>query len=159
MTEILQIKSCYSGSSKKVSSIILRPTYESLSYLMDLLIFNLVITLVLVMTKPMMILTHVETKFHSLKKSKGTVSLQCIALPEAFTRSKSTLKTLVHQLRSLTACQMLIPCECAAAIRAVLSKPNKFTDGMEYDICVDKHTFDKYKTFLGVSFLQTHFIA
>ena len=45
------------------------------------------------------------------------------------------------------------------AIWAVISKPNKFTDGMECAICGDKYTFDKCKALLDVTFLQKHSIA
>ena len=46
-----------------------------------------------------------------------------------------------------------------AGIRAVISKPNKFTDGMECAICGEKHSFHKCKTLLDISFLRKHFIA
>ena len=44
-------------------------------------------------------------------------------------------------------------------IQAVISKSNKFTDGMACAICGDKHTFDKCKTLLDIDFLQKHFVA
>ena len=45
------------------------------------------------------------------------------------------------------------------AIHAVISKPNKFTDGMACAICGEKHSFKDCKTLLDVDFLRKHFIA
>ena len=46
-----------------------------------------------------------------------------------------------------------------AAINAVLSKPNKFTDSMACALCGEKHSFKDCKTLLYVDFLRKHFIA
>ena len=46
-----------------------------------------------------------------------------------------------------------------AAIRAMIAKPNKFIDSMEYAICGDKHTFDKCSILNDIPYLRKHFMA
>ena len=46
-----------------------------------------------------------------------------------------------------------------AAVRVVVAKPNRFTDGMKCAIYKKEHTFDKYPVLLKMPYLKKHFIA
>ena len=105
----------------------------------------------------------VMAKFSALQKSKGTASLLL------WCGGTSLIHKLDINLQDPYA-SIDIPddmCDAnilrlqlyMAAINAVLSKQNKFTDVMARAICGEKHSFKDCKTLLDFDFLRKHFIA
>ena len=102
-----------------------------------------------------------QAKFKALRKSKGTASLSCGGTSRIHKLDISFEDPCVSIEVPDEMCDadILLLRMYTTAIHAVISKPNKFTDGMACAISSEKHSFIDCKTLLDVEFLRKYFIA
>ena len=102
-----------------------------------------------------------DRKHRKIKKSRRTNTLR----RSGAARLNKVTIDLQHPLASLQipadvpACQVLQLRMYQAGIRAVISRPERFTDGMKCAICQKQHKFGDCPILQNIEFLKKHFIA